>query len=126
MISIQRNEENKDLIVMITTGKNTSYINSSTATNKAHLEQLIGSAAQAMGRSWMNAVEEYDALYRKLVTLSKERKRRLQNVVIPDEIVNDYCIFAGVRNHLLSDGILTLEEIFWFDWFCRKHKLVVQ
>ena len=126
MISIQRNEENKDLIVMITTGKNTSYINSSTATNKAHLEQLIGSAAQAMGRSWMNAVEEYDALYRKLTTLSKERKRRIQNVTIPDNIVNDYCIFAGVRNHLLSDGILTLEEIFWIDWFMRKHKLVVQ
>lgn len=125
MISIQRNEENKDLIVMITTGKNTSYINASAANNKAHLEQMIGSSAQAMGRSWMNAVEEYDALYRKLTTLSKERKRRLQNVVIPDEIVNDYCIFAGVRNHLLSNGILTLEEIFWFDWFCRKHNLVV-
>lgn len=123
MISIQRHAETKELVVMITSGKNTSYINASTANNDAHLHQMIGSTAQAMGQSWEYAVDNYDFLYRKLFDLSRERKRRLQQIEIPDNLINDYRQFSAIRNIILSGGILTLEEIYWWDYMIRKYKL---
>ena len=80
MISIHRNCETKKLEIMITSDNNTSYVVYDNANNSTHLHQMIGSCAQAMGLDWDQACDEFDAMWNKLLKLSKERKRRLEMI----------------------------------------------
>lgn len=123
MISIHRNCETKKLEIMITSDNNTSYVVYDDANNSTHLHQLIGSCAQAMGLDWDKACEEFDAMWNKLLKLSRERKRRMEKIK-PDMAINDCVSFEYVYFTLLGDGVLTLHEIYWLDYYVRKHKLL--
>jgi len=92
------------------------------ATNEKHLEQMIGASAQALGLDWHENVEEYHKLYRAMISLSRERKRRINMIEIEDSRIssND---FWPIWQRLISDGVLTMDEIFWFDNFWRESKL---
>lgn len=123
MISIHRNCETKKLEIMITSDNNTSYVAYDNANNSHHLHQMIGSCAQATGMDWDQACEEFDAIWTKLQKLSKERKRRME-MIKPDMAINDCVSFEYVYFTLLGDGVLTLHEIYWLDFYTRKHKLL--
>jgi len=124
MISIHRNSETKKLEIMITNDSNTSYVVYDNANNSHHLHQMIGSCAQAMGMDWDQACEEFDAMWNKLLKLSRERKRRLEKIK-PDVILDTDCVsLEYVYFTLLGDGVLTLHEIFWLDFYVRKNKLI--
>jgi len=124
MISIHRNCETKKLEIMITNDNNTSYVTYDNAMNSHHLHQTIGSCAQAMGMDWDQACEEFDAMWNKLLKLSRERKRRLEKIK-PDVIYDTDCVsLEYVYFTLLGDGVLTLHELFWLDYFTRKHRLL--
>lgn len=123
MISIHRNCETKKLEIMITSDNNTSYVTYDNANNSHHLHQMIGSCAYAMGLDWDQACEEFDAMWNTLLKLSRERKRRMEKIK-PDIVINDCVSFEYVYFTLLGDGVLTLHEIFWLDYYVRKHKLL--
>lgn len=126
MISIHRNCDTKKLEIMLTSDGNTSYVTYDDATNSHHLHQMIGSCAQAMGMDWDSACEEFDAMWCKLQKLSKERKRRL-SFLKPDDVRGNDCVsFEYIYLTLLAGGVLTLHEIFWLDYYVRKHKLLQQ
>ena len=124
MISIHRNSETRKLEIMITNDNNTSYVTYDNAMNSHHLHQMIGSCAQAMGMDWDQACEEFDAMWNKLIKLSKERKRRLEKIK-PDVILDTDCVsLEYVYFTLLGDGVLTLHELFWLDFYVRRNKLI--
>lgn len=123
MISIHRNIETKDLEIMITSDTNTSYIKYATATNETHLHQLIGSSARAMGLSWDDAVSQFDDMYAKLKKLSKERKRRIENINPMKEMSKNES-FDFVYFTLIANGVLTLHEVHWLDWYVKRNKLL--
>jgi len=123
MITIHREKNSHNgLVVMISTCKNIAKIDMTAATNEKHLEQMIGASAQALGIDWAESVEEYQKLYRALVSLSRERKRRINMIEIEDSRIssND---FWPIWQRLICDGVLTMDEIFWFDNFWRENKL---
>lgn len=125
MISIHRNCENKKLEIMLISDGNTSCVAYDDATNSQHLHQMIGSCAQAMGMDWGQTCEEFDAMWCKLQKLSKERKRRL-SFLKPDDVRENDCVsFEYIYFTLLAGGVLTLHEVFWLDYYVRKHKLLV-
>jgi len=57
-----------------------------------------------------------------MISLSRERKRRINMIEIEDTRIssND---FWPIWQRLISDGVLTMDEIFWFDNFWRENKL---
>ena len=124
MISIHRDKDHMGLVAVVFTGKNVAKIDINSATNHVHLTQMIGASAQALNLDWLESVEEFDRLYRALITLSRERKRRINSIKIEDAKIssND---FWPIWQRLLSDGILTMDEIFWLDNFWRESKLGV-
>ena len=123
MISIHRNIETKKLEIMITSDSNTSYVVYDDANNSTHLHQMIGSCAKAMSLDWDQACDEFDAMWCKLIKLSKERKRRIEKIK-PDYVMKNDCVsFEYVYFTLLGDGVLTLHEIFWLDFYMRKNKI---
>lgn len=124
MISIHRNIETKKLEIMITSDSNTSYVVYDNANNSAHLHQMIGSCAQAMALDWDQACEEFDAMWNKLLKLSKERKRRLQTIQPSQMLVHECESLDFIYFTLMADGVLTLHEIYWMDFYTRKHKLL--
>ncbi len=124
MISIHRNMETKKLEIMITSDNNTSYVTYNNANNSTHLHQMIGSCAQAMGLDWDQACEEFDSMWNKLLKLSRERKRRIEKIK-PDVVMDMNCVsLEYIYFTLLGDGVLTLHEIFWTDFYTRKYKLI--
>jgi len=122
MISIHRDKNHLGLVAVVFTGKNVAFINMNSATNHVHLAQMIGASAQALNLDWLESVEEFDRIYRALITLSRERKRRINSIKIEDAKIssND---FWPIWQRLLSDGMLTMDEIFWLDNFWRENKL---
>ena len=122
MITIHRDKDHNGLIAMVSTCKNVAKIDMTAATNEKHLEQMIGASAQALGLDWAESVEEYHKLYRAMISLSRERKRRINMIEIEDSRIssND---FWPIWQRLISDGVLTMDEIFWFDNFWRESKL---
>lgn len=124
MISIHRNIDTKDLVIMISSDNNTSYIQYASATNSSHLHQMIGSAARAMSLSWDDAIEQYEDMYNKLVKLSKERKRRVENIKPLVGVLWENESFDFVYFTLLANGVLTLHEIFWLDYYVKRNKLI--
>jgi hypothetical protein len=122
MISIHRDKDHLGLVAVVFTGKNVAKIDINSATNHVHLTQMIGASAQALNLDWLDSVEEFDRLYRALITLSRERKRRINSIKIEDAKIssND---FWPIWQRLISDGILTMDEIFWLDNFWRESKL---
>lgn len=124
MISIHRNCETKKLEIMITSDNNTSYVVYDNANNSTHLHQMIGSCAQAMGLDWDQACEEFDAMWNKLLKLSRERKRRLESIPPAKLLDHDCQSFEFVYFTLMADGVLTLHEIFWADYYLRRNKFL--
>ena len=124
MISIHRDKDHMGLVAVVFTGKNVAKIDINSATNHVHLTQMIGASAQALNLDWLDSVEEFDRIYRALITLSRERKRRINSIKIEDAKIssND---FWPIWQRLISDGILTMDEIFWLDNFWRESKLGV-
>jgi hypothetical protein len=124
MISIHRDKNHMGLVAVVFNGKNVAKIDVNSATNHVHLTQMIGASAQALNLDWLDSVEEFDMLYRALITLSRERKRRINSIKIEDAKIssND---FWPIWQRLISDGILTMDEIFWLDNFWRESKLCV-
>jgi hypothetical protein len=122
MISIHRDKNHLGLVAVVFNGKNVAKIDINSATNHVHLTQMIGASAQALNIDWRESVEEFDSLYRALITLSRERKRRINSIKIEDAKIssND---FWPIWQRLISDGILTMDEIFWLDNFWRESKL---
>jgi hypothetical protein len=122
MISIHRDKDHLGLVAVVFTGKNVAKIDVNSATNHVHLTQMIGASAQALNLDWLESVEEFDRLYRALITLSRERKRRINSIKIEDAKIssND---FWPIWQRLINDGILTMDEIFWLDNFWRESKL---
>ena len=124
MISINRDKNHLGLVAVVFSGKNVAFINMNSATNHAHLQQMIGASAQALGLDWADSVEEFNKLNSALISLSRERKRRINSIKIEDAKIssND---FWPIWQRLISDGILTMDEIFWLDNFWRESKLGV-
>ena len=124
MISIHRDKNHLGLVAVVFSGKNVAFINMNSATNHAHLQQMIGASAQALGLDWADSVEEFNKLNSALISLSRERKRRINSIKIEDAKIssND---FWPIWQRLISDGILTMDEIFWLDNFWRESKLGV-
>lgn len=122
MISIHRDKNHLGLVAVIFTCRNVATININSATNHAHLQQMIGASAQALGLDWADSVEEFNKLNSALISLSRERKRRINSIKIEDAKIssND---FWPIWQRLISDGILTMDEIFWLDNFWRESKL---
>jgi hypothetical protein len=122
MISIHRDKDHMGLVAVVFNGKNVARIDINSATNHVHLTQMIGASAKALNLDWLESVEEFDRLYRALITLSRERKRRINSIKIEDAKIssND---FWPIWQRLISDGILTMDEIFWLDNFWRESKL---
>ena len=122
MISIHRDKDSLGLVAIVFSDKNVAKIDVNSATNHVHLQQMIGASAQALNLDWLESVEEFDSLYRALITLSRERKRRINSIKIEDAKIssND---FWPIWQRLISDGILTMDEIFWLDNFWRENKL---
>jgi len=122
MISIHRDKNHLGLVAVVFSGKNVAFINMNSATNHAHLQQMIGASAQALLLDWSENVAEFNKVYSSLIFLSRERKRRINSIKIEDAKIssND---FWPVWQRLISDGVLTMDEIFWFDNFWRENKL---
>lgn len=119
MISIHRHPDTKQMIVMLTVGSNANYLQMPPAdTDNKLIEQMIGSCAKLCGGNWEQQVEKFNEQYRTIIFLSKERKRRVKNI---SNITEDLRWF---HDHLVSNGILTMSEIHWFDWYTRKHRLL--
>jgi hypothetical protein len=124
MISIHRDKDSLGLVAVVFTGKNVAKIDVNSATNHVHLQQMIGASAQVLGLDWADSVEEFGEIYSALILLSRERKRRINSIKIEDANIssND---FWPIWQRLLSDGMLTMDEIFWLDNFWRENKLGV-
>lgn len=75
---------------------------------------------------WDQACAEFDAVWCKLLKLSKERKRWLLFLKTDDVLENDCVKFNYMHFTLLAGGVLTLHEIVWLDYYLRKHKLLQQ
>lgn len=122
MISIHRDKDSLGLVAIVFSDKNVAKIDVNSATNHVHLHQMIGASAQVLGLDWADSVEEFGEIYSALILLSRERKRRINSIKIEDANIssND---FWPIWQRLLSDGMLTMDEIFWLDNFWRENKL---
>lgn len=128
IVQIHRNIDDDDLTVQIAVGRVKTYIDLIEDIGPA-----VKKAAEVMGGNPVEALEQLSTILRQMSSLSSEIKKRVD--MIKDDRVLNYTMggreqiahvdkFFELDALLQDDGILTHAEIYWLDWFIRKHKLL--
>ncbi len=131
MIRIHRSMDDNALIVQVIVGKTKAYLDADKTEN---LEDDIRRAAEAMGGCGEDALASYWSAINSMRQLSSMLKNRLDNIMIPEQLAY---VVGGNRDliaevdkfweldELISETkLLTHSEIYWMDWFLRKHKIL--
>lgn len=128
IVQIHRNIDDDDLTVQIAVGRVKTYIDL-----VENIGPAVEKAAEVMGGNPAEALEQLATILRQMSSLSGEIKKRVD--MIKDDRVLNYTLggreqiahvdkFFELDALLQDDGILTHAEIYWLDWFIRKHKLL--
>ena len=128
IVQIHRNIDDDDLTVQISVGRVKTYIDL-----VEDIGPAVKKAAEVMGGDPVEALEQLSTILRQMSALSGEIKKRVD--MIKDDRVLHYTMGGREQiaqvdkffelDALLQGGeILTHAEIYWLDWFIRKHKLL--
>ena len=128
IVQIHRNIDDDDLTVQIAVGRVKTYIDLIGDTGPA-----VKKAAEVMGGDGEEAVQKLNKTMLQMIDLSREIKKRVD--MIKDDRVLNYTLggreqIAQVDKFFELDALLqagrclTHAEIYWLDWFIRKHKLL--
>ena len=127
MINIFRSLNNGGLTAQVAIGRTKAYID---ITDDAEFtEGCIGQAAQAMGGDFSRAVTDYRTKVLSMESLSREAYKRVRDIpqvavlILPSTKVDDTLVFWEMVEILEQEKPLAHAEIYWLDWFLRKHKL---
>lgn len=127
MINIFRSLTNGGLTAQVAIGRTKAYIDITDDTE--FTEGCIGQAAQAMGGEFSKAVTDYRNKLLSMESLSREAYKRVRGIAAIDVVmshstgVDDTIVFWGMVEVLEQSKPLAHAEIYWLDWFLRKHKL---
>lgn len=128
IVQIHRNIDDDDLTVQIAVGRVKTYMDL-----VEDIGPAVKKAAEVMGGDPTQALEQAETLLRQMAALSSEIKKRVD--AIKDDRVLNYTLggreqiahvdkFFELDALLQNGGMLTHAEIYWLDWFIRKHKLL--
>ena len=127
MINIFRSLTNGGLTAQVAIGRTKAYIDITDDTG--FTEGCIGQAAQAMGGEFSKAVTDYRNKLLSMESLSREAYKRVRGIELIDAIMSpttkcdDTLVFWEMVEVLEQNRPLAHAEIYWLDWFLRKHKL---
>lgn len=128
IVQIHRNIDDDDLTVQIAVGRVKTYIDLIEDTGPA-----VKKAAEVMGGDPDKALKQLNKTMLQMIDLSREIRKRV-NMIKDDRVLN-YTLggreqiahvdkFFELDALLQADRCLTHAEIYWLDWFIRKHKLL--
>lgn len=127
MINIFRSLTNGGLTAQVAIGRTKAYID--ITDDVEFTEGCIGQAAQAMGGDFSKAVTDYRTKVLSMESLSREAYKRVRGIELMDAILtpttgsDDILVFWEMVETLEQTKPLAHVEIYWLDWFLRKHKL---
>jgi len=116
LLTIERNPETKQLEVVFSFNDNITI--SIPIVNKELTIRCIRSTAETLGLDSSIFVMQYQDLYQDLIMYSLYRRKIIEKVGFDKIIDND------VFTILLCKGILSMSEIYWFDWYVKKNNLI--
>jgi len=127
MINIFRSLNGCGLTAQVAIGRTKAYID--ITEDVEFTEGCIGQAAQAMGGDFSRAVTDYRNKVLSMEGLSREAYKRVRGIELIDAIMSpttkndDTLVFWEMVEILEQSKPLVHQEIYWLDWFLRKHKL---
>jgi hypothetical protein len=113
--TIERNPDTKQLEVVFSFNDNITI--SIPIIDEKTTVSMIKSTAESLGLNPDSFISKYKALYAELAMYSKYRSEMLRKHKILSAQYND--IFFT----LVCGGVLSMSEIYWFDWYIKKHGL---
>ena len=115
LLTIERNPDTKQLEVVFSFNDNLTI--AIPIMEDRITIPMIKSAAESLGHDADFYIAQYKVMYKDLVTYSKYRSDIIRKHRICSAQYND--IFFT----LACGGVLTMNEIYWFDWYIKKNKL---
>ena len=106
---IERNPETKQLEAVF------SFNNKVTIT--IPVDMTKNAAEELSNRNAGELISDFYECLRDLETYTKYRRKIMSNM---DININSNAVFKLIA----SGETLTMNEIYWFDWFCKKHGLI--
>lgn len=116
LLTIERNPETKQLEVVFSFNDNITI--SIPIVNQELTIRCIRSTAETLGLDADEFSSQYKQLYKDLETYATYRKK----------IVQEFCkhkiIYNDVIRTVICGGVLSMSEIYWFDWYVKKNNLI--
>lgn len=112
--TIERNPETKQLEAVFSFNDRVTII---IQVNDSIIEMIKNAAEELSPGNACELVTSFYEHLHDLETYTKYRRKIISNMGIN---INSNAVFK-----LISSGeTLTMNEIYWFDWFCKKHGLI--
>ena len=112
--TIERNPETKQLEAVFSFNDRVTI--TIPVANNNLIDEMIQNAAEDFDADSDKIISQFNNHLRDLETYTKYRRKIMSNM---DINVNSNAVFKLIA----SGEILTMNEIYWFDYFCKKHGL---
>lgn len=116
LLTIERNPETRQLEVVFSFNDNITI--SIPIVNQELTIRCIRSTAETLGLDADQFSNQYKELYKDLISYSKYRRK-----IIPKFCIND-ANCSGIIKDLICGSVLSMSEIYWFDWYVKKNNLI--
>lgn len=116
LLTIERNPETKQLEVVFSFNDNITI--SIPVSNKGLTVRCIRSTAETLGLDADEFANKYKELYDDLKTYTAYRKKIVEKIGVSNMIYNQ------IIQEIICGGILSMSEIYWFDWYVKKNNLI--
>lgn len=113
--TIERNPETKQLEAVFSFNDRITI--TIPVTNNSLIDDMIMNAAEDFGFNGNESASKFYEHLHDLETYTKYRRKIMSNM---DINTNSNAVFKLIA----SGETLTMNEIYWFDWFCKKHGLI--
>lgn len=117
LLTIERNPETRQLEVVFSFNDNITI--SIPIVNQELTIRCIRSTAETLGLDADEFENKYKELYADLKTYTAYRKK----VLLKIGVVN-FNLYNSVISEIICGGILSMSEIYWFDWYVKKNNLI--
>ena len=116
LLTIERNPETKQLEVVFSFNDNITI--SIPIVNQELTIRCIRSTAETLGLDADEFANQYKELYADLKTYTAYRKKVVEKIGVSNMIYNQ------MIQDIICGGILSMSEIYWFDWYVKKNNLI--